>query len=171
MLRRTMTLVVLVVVSTLLLPETAFAFGYKDTGFDEREGKGVNLDIRSTTRKVWASADGRRWLNVRIRSYDPLGDDWFAGVKIDSRGGPLKDYRLFVYWHFESGFCGVQQRGSIDWTEGTLINGDQPEDTWAICRVPLHLVRPNKQIRWKVWGINDRNRIDEYAPSGRGWYS
>ena len=104
MLRRAMTLTVSVVaVIALLLPEAASAFGYKDTGFDEREGRQVNLDIRSTTRKVWASPDGRRWLNVRVRSYDPLGDDWFAGVKIDSRGGPLKDYRLFVYWHVELG--------------------------------------------------------------------
>lgn len=168
--RRAMMLVVsVVVVLTVLLPETASAFGYKDTGFDEREGKLVNLDIRSTTRKVWASPDGRGWLTIQIRSYEPLGHDWFAEARIDSRDGPLTDYRLRLYWHFGLEFCGVRHGSSAHWTQGSLIWGGS-EDTWAICRVPLHLVRPNKPIRWKVFGINNRNEIDEFAPSGRGWY-
>jgi len=164
-----MTVAVSIIIITGFLTGTAIAFGYKDTGFDAREGS-VALDIRSTTRKVWRSHDGRQWLTIRVRSYDLLGGDWFAEARVDSRGGPVTDYRMRLSSHFGMMFCGVRSKNSIDWVEGTLIGGDAGS-SWGSCRVPLRLVRPNRPIRWKVFGINDRNEIDEYAPSGRGWYS
>lgn len=170
MCRRAMTVAMSIIIVASFLTGTAIAYGYKDTGFDAREGGRVALDIRSTTRKVWRSRDGRRWLTIRVRSYDPLGDDWFAEARVDSRGGPLTDYRVRLLSHFGMTFCGVRNTNSIHWTEGTLIGGND-DSSWGSCRVHLRFVRPNKSIRWKVFGINDRNRVDEHAPSDRGWYS
>jgi hypothetical protein len=164
-----MTVAVSSIIVTGFLTGPAIAFGYKGTGFDAREGRRVAVDIRSTTRKVWESHDGRRWLTIRVRSYDPLGDDWFAEARVDSRGGPLTDYRVRLLSHFGMTFCGVRSANSVHWIEGTLIGG-AADSSWGSCRAPLHLVRPNKRIRWKVFGINDSNQIDEYAPSDRGWY-
>jgi hypothetical protein len=159
-----------IVTLTVLLPDAASAFGYKDTGFDAREDKRVDLDIRSTTRKVWASQDGRGWLTIRARSYEPMGDEWFAEARIDSRGGPLTDYRVRLYWVFEEGFCGVRHKRSVNWAEGSLRPFDR-HDTWSSCTVPLRLVRPNKEIRWKVFAMTETYEIYEHAPSDHGWYS
>src|SRR5262249_30832775 len=91
----------------------ASAFGYGDTGFDpdDREAIWVDSDIRTTTRTVWQSESGRRFLTVRFSAYEELGVYWFIYVRLDSRNGRRTDYSMALFNEDQSGKgCSVWRR-------------------------------------------------------------
>lgn len=82
----------------LVLASPAYAFGYRDTGFDANDrSRKTTPDISSTTRKVWAASNGHRYLTVTVRTYEDLPSWWTAALVLDSRGGPLRDSRMDVW--------------------------------------------------------------------------
>jgi len=166
----------LLVSSLVVAPGVAHALDYRD-GFrdpDDRPATGGawnDPDIRYTARKVHRGDDHRR-LTLTFWTYDPLPDWWTVIFKLDTRGGPLADYRLVMYDSDPStgdpNDCWYVPVGTTQVRYGAL----RSHDLMATCRIALRFVHPTKQIRWKAWspvGMYDPDHID-FAPNGRGWY-
>jgi hypothetical protein len=149
---------------------------YADMGFDpddrpidETSCCQQDPDIRSTKRKVWVDADGRSWLVVRFRSFEPLIGYWTVVARLDSRGDSRADYRMTFSDSGDSRVrCEIRSRSSPPERGRGILESDG-----GGCRVPLGMVRPTKVIRWRLFspaGVEGSEpRIDEYAPD-HGWY-
>jgi hypothetical protein len=163
----------LVTSAVLSLATPASAFGYEDTGFDpnDRINNGWDPDIASTTRKVWAAANGHRYLTVTLRAYEDFSLQWYAIISVDSRGGTLRDYRIYIgSTEFSGHGCSVLHRGQH--FRHVKAGAFKQRHGWARCRVPLRFVQPNKRIRWKVYSPRSLQipTSREYAPNHGGWY-
>jgi hypothetical protein len=150
-------------------------FGYKHVGFDPDDRPidptsccQQDPDIRSTMRRVWEDAGGRRWLTIKFRAYEWLIGYWSVTARLDSRGGRSYDYRLTL-WDDGLGQAGCYLR------PGHRIGQYHPSEQRdrVRCRVPLRWVEPTKQIRWRLFspkGLEGTGvRIYEHAPD-HGWY-
>lgn len=167
----------------LLVVLATAAFGYEDTGFDPDDTQNCalpetpedcdetrigNPDIRSATRKVRQTDDGRRFLSVTIRSYEPVmrRDAWVGKIWLDSRGDNRADHRL-VFRTFMVSRCGVDDR------MGMRIGHLRLTDHAATCIVPLRFLEPTKRIRWRVqtaYYFPEPYSTVDVAPNGGGWY-
>lgn len=115
-------------------------------------------DIRSVTLRIRVADDGRRYLTISLRSYDPQGG-FVSGFALDTRGDAKADYRGYLDQARPADQtpggpgpprCGVRvarpdshiQLGSYR----TLKRGSV-----ATCRLLLRWVETTKLIRWRVW--------------------
>ena len=93
----------------LALATPASAFGYRATAFDPNDRSGKRPDISSSTRKVWAASNGRRYLTVAIRTYEDLPTWWDARIALDSKGGLRRDLPMHIWNNADDGHgCDVE---------------------------------------------------------------
>jgi hypothetical protein len=148
------------------------AFGYRDKGLDpdDRKAIGYDPDVRSTTRRVWQSPNGWRFLSVKFRAYEELGVYWGVNARLDSRRGPRADYIMGLYNADNGGAdCSIWEPGRQDTTQ---IDGRFYQGTdYASCRVPLKVVHRDKRIRWRLVSRSGYVKDNwDIAPNGGGYY-
>jgi len=169
-------------VLTLYAVAPASAARYEGTGLDANDrARGSNCcyidpDFRSSTRKVWVDRKGRAWLTITFRTYDPLaGGPYEVFVRLDTRGGPLAEFRMHL---FDSGMgppfgCNLRSLTSGKYRRGVLRGPDFESDgsnRRASCRVRLAWLRPNKRIRWALYSPPFLGHDEDFAPRPGGWY-
>lgn len=182
MFRRLSMLIVSSLPIAALLAISPASAAYKDTGFDANDRNSgsdccyIDPDFRSSTRKVWVDREGRSWLTLTFRTYDWMaGGPYEAYVRLDSRGGPLAEFRMHV---FDSGLgppfgCTLRSLASGNFRKGVLTvpNFDSEESGHrASCRVRLAWLMPNKQIRWGLYSPPGLGKDEDFAPRRGGWY-
>lgn len=180
--RRVLVAGVAAVLALLIEAPAASAFGYDDTGYDPNDrAKGTNCcyidpDFRSSTRKVWVDPHGRAWFTLTFRTYDWLtGGPYEAIVKLDSRGGPLAEFRMHF---FDSGggppiFCSLTSVASGRHRRGVLTGpqfGSEGSGKRASCRVRLSWLKPNKRVSWTLYSPPVLGKDEDYAPGRGSWY-
>jgi hypothetical protein len=158
----------LTIATLVVLPSSAAAYWNRGYDPDDRKAVGFDPDVQTTTRRVFAKADGKRYLVVEFTAYEKLGLYWSVRVRLDARGDSTVDHDMVLYNLDQSGKgCRIHRLGSSTWVRGDFLqHGDM-----ARCRVPAGTVRPTKRIRWKLISITGyEDGETEYAPNNRGWY-
>jgi hypothetical protein len=170
--RRAVTLLAL---ATLLLgsltSDVALAdIAYTDTGIDPDDTSGASdiADVAFTRRSVWSNANGRRWITVRVRAYEPLGSVWEGlSVFLDYRGDRRRDARISIQNLEGPPYCDLRIFPSTGW-----IAPAQQVNRTISCSFKLRLLNPTKRIRWRILSPDsefiDSSVIDR-APD-TGWF-
>jgi hypothetical protein len=165
MLRRVIATVAIVAVST-----ASPAFAYEDRRHDPDDRDGP-ADIRVSIRKVFVGEHGR-FLTVTVKSYEEdLQQAFGFGIHLDTRGGRRGDFRMSIWDPPSRDYCEVWRlpvRNTDDFVRRCRMK--RPSADVVKGRVKVHVVRPNKEIRWwidgfDIWGDGTTDR----APD-RGWY-
>jgi hypothetical protein len=120
---------------------------YKSTGRDPDEAAVKHGDIQTTTRSVWRSPAGRRYLTVAFWEYkgQDAGAAFGATFYLDTRGGPRPDYGIGV-GSDEGGNAGC---GLYSTTTHHRWQGDLTSGAWG-CRVLMRHMVVSKRIRWRL---------------------
>lgn len=115
-------------------------------------------DVRSVTLRIRLADNGRRYLTITLRSYDPQGG-FASGIALDTKGGPRADFRAYLDQartadELPAGpgraRCGVRPaRPESDIRRGAFRHFN--DGSVATCRLPLRWVEPTRSIRWHVW--------------------
>ena len=154
-----------------MLPQTPALSAAR--GFDPDDAPANTLDIQASTRGIVQDAQGRIWLKVTIRAYEPLGLFWDARGWLDSRGGARADYRLHMFWLDQEG-RGCVLRSTPQWphsvTKGKFAQLSETTSHVASCRWLLSSVEHSKPIRWTLRSVDPNSgKTTDRAPDER-WY-
>lgn len=122
-------------------------------------------DISLTTRRV-ATVDGHRVVAIVVRFFERSASGRID-VRIDASGGRRVDHRMVISafadpgcWVWPTGDRDARVAGKVAWRAARVA-----------CRVPAHVLDPDKGIRWKVRAeASDGGFEPDFAPDDRGWY-
>lgn len=147
---------------------------YTDTGTDPvGDGSSENpiYDIRRTKRTL-SRRDGVRYLRIVVRAGADYTRDYLTEVDValDTRRGPRADFGMRLWLADMDGQgCYVHKGHRVVAKGGLRIR----ESGAMTCRIAAHVVRPDKQIRWRVsqrYLIPPRKEGVDRAPDGLAWY-
>jgi hypothetical protein len=167
------------VITVALVVQAGPANAYWDAGWDPQDSGGSFLDFRSSARKTWSGADGRRWLRIKFKGYGDYQFIWRVRIWLDSRGGPGADYIMTLSEFDQSPVdrCTLHPRPG---RPGERVLGYSPfpfvvdpEIFGVWCRVPLGSVHATKRIRWRLVSIDLQSgtpHIIDRAPDGVSFY-
>jgi hypothetical protein len=141
-------------------------FGYRSSGSDPDDASGI-ADVSWTRRVVWQGPDGRRWIRLKIRAYEPLRRVWGGfEAPVDFRAGPRRDGTISFVNIEGPPYCSLNLPGS-----GWIVPARQVGRTIS-CTFPLRHIEPTKRIRWFVRSPHpdtfDPPDVDRAPDSG--WY-
>jgi hypothetical protein len=138
---------------------------YKSAGRDPDEATVKHGDIQTTTRSVWQSASGRRYLTVAFWEYkgQEVGGAFGETFYLDTRGGGRPDYGIGV-GEDEGGNAGC---GLYSTTTHHRWHGDLIKGPWG-CRVLMSHMVVSKRIRWRlhVESLDYANHSDDAPDAG-----
>jgi hypothetical protein len=140
---------------------------YVDFGTDPEEG--VPLDVRASRRWVRHTEEGRR-LVVTVRTYEGVGQGYHFKITLDSRGGHLPDFYLFVddTGGPRGASCDVHKYSTKKVVAPCELRANDSV-TVVRARVAARDVRPDKHIRWWVFAPPLYDDTTDRAPD-QGWY-
>ena len=141
---------------------------YTDTGFDPDDASAPGVDdVEFTRRTVGIQANGRRFIRVRVRTYDPLGRDASIRAVLDSRGDRRKDAYIALEIADGGPVCSLNVLG----VGFVAIGPAEKFERTISCAFRLSHLSPTKRIRWRILSPSralDPSDID-HAPD-QGWY-